>query len=118
MNTLFGQDHKPHDGDPMMCETQPDFDGKTFDQKRDGKRLLTQQKAVERLMQDGYWRTDEEVQAGIRKVYGVVGKLPSVSARVRDLRKPKHGGYEIARRHRAGAPSGVNEYRMVLGGSK
>ena len=39
--------------------------------------------------------------------------VPSISARIRDLRKPFYGGYRIDRRQRAGAPARSYEYRLV-----
>ena len=38
----------------------------------------------------------------------------SISARLRDLRKPRNGGYVIERRRRGEAAKGIFEYRMVL----
>jgi hypothetical protein len=118
--TLF-PNPKPHDGDPLMQAfaprplRSPQFDGKTFSRSEDGSRLLTQQTATERLMHDGCWRTLPDIQQALRRVYGLSATEQGVSARVRDLRKAKFGGYEIERRRRS---AGVWEYRMVFGGTK
>jgi hypothetical protein len=109
--TLFGKDRKPHSGDPLACAMPPDFDGDTFDRERDGKRLLTQQQAVESLMRDGKARTIPEIVAGIKRYYGVTATESGVSARIRDLRKTKFGGYRVDSTYRA---AGVWEYKIIM----
>jgi hypothetical protein len=78
--------------------------GETFDAKRDGKRLNAQAAHVYRLMQDGKWRTLAEIAAATDHPEA------SVSARLRDLRKPKLGGLTVERRHVEG---GVWQYRVL-----
>lgn len=41
------------------------------------------------------------------------GSEASVSARLRDLRKPKFGGWDVQRRHRGDPKKGLFEYRAV-----
>lgn len=89
---------------PSMFDTQPAFDGATFDAKRDGDRLSRLFDRVRALMLDGTWRTLPEIQARCG------GSEASCSARLRDLRKGKFGGYQVDRRYRA---AGVWEYRVV-----
>lgn len=71
------------------------FDGATFDQRRDGKRLNAQLDDVRNFMvshADEWWTLDElEVALGHPQA--------SVSARLRDLRKKRFGGFEIARKY-------------------
>lgn len=89
--------------------TTPDFDGATYNRNRDHARLGNQMKAVRDLMLDGRWRTlDEIAWAG-----GTGSAFPesSVSARLRDLRKPKFGGYTVERRY---AGVGLWEYRLIV----
>ncbi len=90
-----------------MNQISHSFDGHTFDSSLDGERLSSLLKRVETLMSDGQWRFLEE----IAKQTG--GTESSVSARLRDLRKPKFGGYRVERR-RFGIPeSGLFEYRVL-----
>lgn len=82
---------------------EPTFDGKTFDQQRDGKRLGSQLDSVKALMLDGKWHQLPEL------VNRCGGTEASVSARLRDLRKEKFGGYTIDRRY---VKHGIFEYRL------
>lgn len=84
------------------------FDGATFSPILDGKRLTTQFDRVRALMLDGGWRTLQEVAA----IAG--GSEAGVSARIRDLRKPRFGALVVERRRRGDGKSGVHEYRLVL----
>ncbi len=91
------------------------FDGKTFDQKLDRKRLNSQLSLVMARMSDAKWRTLQEIKAGIPGVdYGtpIPGSEASISARLRDLRKVKFGGFVIERRRRGDGAKGLWEYRM------
>lgn len=80
-------------------------DGTTFEPKKDQLRLDGQMKRVFDVMSDGQWR--------VLKHIADVAKAPeaSVSARLRDLRKPKFGGYTIERDNLG---NGLWAYRMVL----
>lgn len=70
----------------------PAFDGDTFVPERDQKRLTLQHCRVLALMRDGQWRSLGEIRA-------VTGDPEaSVSARLRDLRKPKFGGHTVNRK--------------------
>ena len=82
------------------------FDGKTYDPAQDRPRLTMQLFRVRRLMQDGQWRT----LGAIAKQVGA--SEASVSARLRDLRKPKFGALVVDRRRVAGA-NGLWEYRVA-----
>lgn len=65
--------------------------GITFDRARDGKRLNAQSADVFALMRDGQWRT-------LREISDLTGHPEaSVSARLRDLRKPELGGFTVDR---------------------
>jgi hypothetical protein len=79
------------------------FDGQTFEQARDGARLSGQLTAVRAIMADGIWRSLPELRA--RTGYPEA----SISARLRDLRKPRFGGHTVERRR--GGP-GLFEYRL------
>lgn len=84
------------------------FDGRTFEEDKDGQRLSRLLTAVKRCMQDGEWRTLAEIHRAI----GYQGTEASVSARLRDLRKDKFGGYTVERRRRGEPSDGLFEYRV------
>ena len=88
---------------PMPPESTR-FDGETFDAERDGARLASQLERVKAAISDGQWWTLAALVARCG------GTDASVSARLRDLRKPKFGGYDIQRRYLG---DGLWEYRMV-----
>jgi hypothetical protein len=81
--------------------------GKTFDAEMDGQRLAKQHKRVKEFMADGQWRTLEEIHQATGDPES------SVSARLRDLRKPQHGGHIVERRRRGEGHRGLFEYRLV-----
>jgi hypothetical protein len=91
----------------MSEQISLDFDGKTYNRKLDGERLGAQLLAVRSLMLDGKWRTLKEISEVLAKPQA------SVSARLRDLRKPKFGNYLVERRARGDRASGLFEYRVV-----
>ena len=80
------------------------FDGITYDHRLDRARLAGQLLRVFELMRDGEWRTLEELRVGCG------GTTQSLSARLRDLRKPRFGAYTVERRRRT---AGIWEYRLV-----
>lgn len=84
-----------------------DFDGSTFVPKLDAARLGKQLVSVYGLMSDERWRT-------LREIGDELGQPEqSVSARLRDLRKPKFGAYTVERRRRGEAHRGIFEYRLL-----
>ncbi len=80
-------------------------DGETYDPKVDAVPLNKQQQAVFALMSDGMFRTLADIAAGTGHPEA------SVSARLRDLRKPKWGGHEVIRRRRG--DSRTWEYALI-----
>lgn len=73
--------------------TTDHFDGETYSPDRDHDRLAVQLGAVRRFMGDYKWHT-------LREISEATGHPEaSVSARIRDLRKPKHGGHSILRKY-------------------
>jgi hypothetical protein len=80
------------------------FGGPTFDAERDGSRLMRQLGLVRELMVDSQWRTLAEIGATTGQPEA------SVSARLRDLRKPRFGGHTVERRY---AGQGLWEYRLL-----
>ena len=84
-------------------------DGETFDEGSDGIRLNAQMRRVAEVMGDSQWRT-------LREISEVIGDPEaSVSARLRDFRKPRFGALVVLRRRRDGA--GLWEYRLTISDS-
>lgn len=93
---------------PSEPVKSPAFDGQTYVQSLDGTRLFAQLEKVKTLMSDGRWRTLREMAALVQ------APEASVSARLRDLRKPKFGGYTVERRRRGEPKRGLFEYRVAF----
>lgn len=98
--------------DKLKLMARGEFDGATYDPAQDRDRLQSQLIAVFRLLLDGKPRTPAELAEGTGwRETGASG----LTARCRDLRKPKFGGFRVDCRQRPGAPRGEWEYRLVLG---
>ncbi len=82
----------------------PDFDGATYNPSRDKPRLTRLLDRVRDYMACEQWHTLPEIQSACG------GTETSVSARLRDLRKPKFGGFQVKNEHVGG---GVWRYRVV-----
>lgn len=87
----------------MPAIERPLFDGDTYEPLEDAARLGTQIERVYALMCDRNWRSLTEIAETVN------GTEASVSARLRDLRKPWWGGHTVARRRVA---RGLFEYRL------
>jgi hypothetical protein len=85
----------------------PRFDGDVYQHAMDFSRLKGQILRVYQLMQDGRWRTLDE----IAKSTG--DPVASVSSQLRHLRKPRFGAHVVNRRSREGA---LFEYQLDLRG--
>ena len=84
------------------------FDGATYQPELDYERLSRQHIRVKAAMSDGRWRTLDEIAA-------ITGDpQASISARLRDLRKPKFGCLRVDRRRRGEGRSGLFEYAVNL----
>lgn len=83
---------------------QQRFDGATFDPDHDGGRLTSQLDRVRVAMTTGAWFSLDVL------VSRCGGTTASISARLRDLRKPRFGGHTVERRRVAG---GHWVYRLV-----
>lgn len=82
-----------------------DFDGATYEPGHDQARLAGQLSRVQALMRDGRWRT----LSALTHIVG--GSEAGVSARLRDLRKPRFGSHTIERQRLKG---GLFCYRMKV----
>ena len=78
-------------------------DGYTFDPALDGRRLAAQHNRVLAILKQGGWYTLAEIAALTHDPEA------SVSARIRDLRKPRFGKHTVDRRRRT---QGQFEYRL------
>lgn len=80
------------------------FDGGTFDAEKDAKRLTRQLDKVRGLMMDGRWRTLKDIE--------LATKFPttSISARLRDLRKPRFGSFIVESKR---VKKGLYAYRVL-----
>lgn len=90
---------------PQALAQIPERDGSTYNHARDGIRLHKQHNRVFSLMRDGKWRTLAEIAVHTRDPEA------SVSARLRDLRKPRFGAHTIERRR---VSDGLHEYRLLV----
>ena len=85
--------------------TRARFDGTTYDPERDHNRLKSLLGRVWTVMSDGKWHTLAELG------WRAEGSEAGVSARLRDLRKRRFGGYRVDRRR---IVEGLHEYRLRL----
>jgi biotin operon repressor len=95
---------KPYE--PALPSEMPMFDGETFQPEFDYDRLGAQMRSVYDQMSDGRWHTIEELAERLD------APAASVSARIRDLRKGKFGGFRV---DRVRATGGLFRYRLVAG---
>ena len=85
----------------------PEFDGAGYEPSRDKERLTNQKEVIFALMKDGWWRT-------LRQIAEVTGfPEASISAQLRNYRKPKFGGHTVERKH---IKNGLHEYKLILRG--
>lgn len=93
---------------PPLPPVSPEraVDGETYDVGEDYVRLSRQQLAVYEALttSPGWWTLRELADA-------VGASETSVSARLRDLRKPKHGGHTVERKRLEG---GLYAYRLLV----
>jgi hypothetical protein len=97
--------------DPALAVSQKfagiRHDGKTFDARFDRARLNDQTRRVYEAMKDGQWRT-------LGEIHRLTGDPEaSISARLRDLRKEKFGGFNVQRQRRGNPKGGIWEYGIV-----
>ena len=103
---LFDPDPKITAVVRALRKFKAEFDGATYDPSRDRARLTGQLARVLACMSDGKWRTLDEIAAWTGDV-----SVASVSARIRDLRKPKFGGHHVERRRVE--ETGLFQYRLA-----
>jgi hypothetical protein len=86
------------------------FDGATIE-KGDEPRLWSQLLAIADLMSDKQWRTLRGIKAEVNNQYSLMASEASISARLRDLRKPRFGAFLVERK-RIG-PGALCAYRVL-----
>lgn len=82
------------------------FSGATYQAEFDLERLTRQLDRVAHALGAGHWFTLRELASRTG------GSEAGVSARLRDLRKQEHGGFDIERERGVG-PSGLWAYRVA-----
>jgi hypothetical protein len=87
-----------------MSTVQGIRDGKTFDVNKDLVRLNAQATKVFSVMESGKWFSLRELSDQTN------APEASVSARLRDFRKPKFGAHTVERQRRT---NGTWEYRLI-----
>lgn len=88
---------------PTLFDAPAYFDGATYCPKHDEARLGRQMQAVKDYMLSHEWVTLPQLHAAIG------GSEAGLSARLRDLRKPRFGGYTVDRKRIEG---GLFAYRV------
>ena len=86
------------------------FAGSDFVEALDRKRLTGQIADIYGLMKDGVWRTLGEIEMAFESRYGQA----SISAQLRNLRKPGFGSHVVLRRRRGEPGNGLFEYQLLL----
>jgi hypothetical protein len=86
------------------------FSGADYQPEIDFKPLIDQFKRIKNLMMDGRARTVDEIISAI-KVPGKMDGANAVQAQLRNMRKPKFGGYTIVRNRRG--ETRESEYRLI-----
>jgi hypothetical protein len=86
-------------------QTQFRFNGSDYKPKRDDKRLTGQLLRVWECMQDGNWRTLNQIS----KITG--DPEASISAQLRHLRKQRFGAHEIEKEY---LKDGLYKYKLII----
>lgn len=91
------------------------FGGAATLERSDVARLTSQLHAVRSVMSDGRYRTLEEIARLVTQITGKKATEPSISARLRDLRKDKFGSLIVERRL---VSPGLFQYRVIVAAAK
>ncbi|HHT9137766.1 MAG TPA: hypothetical protein ACFYEK_11065 [Candidatus Wunengus sp. YC60] len=86
---------------------EPHFNGPEYVEQLDFNRLYKQWKNIRDLMLDGKWRTLGEIE----EVLGY--PQASISANLRHLRKFRFGNFNVYKRRKTYAGSGLYEYKLT-----
>ncbi len=91
-----------------MTELQFDYNGPAYEPQFDQARLTGQLLRVWEVMQDGKWRTLDELSRL------AAAPAASASAQLRHLRKPRFGSHTVDMRVRGERSNGLWEYRLIV----
>ena len=91
-----------------LFETKEDWVGKVYDYKYDYTRLKKQRERVWAVMVSHEWVTLSEI------AFKTGDPEASISASLRDFRKPKYGSHAVMKRPRGHRKTGLWEYSLVL----
>lgn len=91
----------------LLDQRLPRFDGHTYEQAADQTRLTKQIARVFFALSSGRWMTLCEL------VEATGDPAASISAQLRNLRKPRFGAHTIERRARGDRSQGLFEYYLV-----
>lgn len=97
---------RAHPSPAARAKTPGPRDGETFEAPMDADRLNAQARRVWRFMETGGWHTLAAISEGTEGT-----PEASVSARLRDFRKPEFGSHTVERRR---ADHGGYEYRLLV----
>ena len=92
----------------MSQNTEPSwypFDGSDYEHERDNQRLSKQQEKIFELMKDGEWRTLRHI------AYATNAPEASVSAQLRNFRKPKFGNHTLEKDYKG---DGLYYYQLIV----
>lgn len=89
----------------MTLKTGAEFDGASYDSRRDKVRLTGHLQKLYDLMQDGQWRTLAEIESAVQFPQA------SISAALRCFRKEKFGGFVVDREY---IRNGLHKYRLDI----
>jgi len=82
-----------------------DFDGETYDKNRDQVRLSRQIDKVQQFLEGNDYVTLDEISAATG-----IKNISSISARIRDLRKDRHGNRVVDRKY---ISDGLYSYKLM-----
>jgi DNA-binding MarR family transcriptional regulator len=89
-------------------QTQPHFNGSTYQAEFDFNRLTSQIEAIFELMKDGKHRTLGEIES-------LTGyPQASISAQLRNLKKDRFGKHKLYKKRRGSFEKGHWEYQLIL----
>lgn len=93
--------------EPLLIGVLP-FKGSGYVAALDAKRLTGQILRIRDAMADGKWRTLGEIEV-------ITGDgQASISAQLRNLKKPAFGGHSLEKRRRGEAERGCWEYKLAI----
>ena len=90
-----------------------DFNGPSYNEHHDKKRLTGQCLRVFNLMKDGKWRTLDEIQSESENRTKIKDSQASISAQLRHLRKDRFGSHTVDHRARGDRSKGLFEYQLI-----